>query len=194
MRTTTRLRRRVRLLGLAAIGVVAIALWQVLFDPLALLVNAAGLARIRAELPAAEALWRAQGISDYDIEVQLAIALLCRVSAELSVRGGELVAVAMRQDPSDPSSPLVPVEAGGWDSPGCAYEDLTVARVFETVERHMEEISVADTSLHVAFDDERGFVTEYSYSVGYRRGLLNPQVMDAWVWFSFENLRPIASP
>ena len=178
------------LLGVVAVAVGVIVAWQALLDPLSIIENAVMLARIRAELPDAEALWRAQGISHYEVDIQGG-SFVCRVSGRLSVRDGELVAVAMRQDPSDPSSALVEVDSSRWSSPGCMYEEMTVAGVFERVGQILDQISVGDESLHVTFDDELGYVTVYSYGAGYRRGLLNPVVSDAWIWFSFGNLRPI---
>ena len=181
------------MLGVVAVAVGAIVACQALLDPLSIIENAVTLARIRAELPDAEALWRAQGISDYEVDVQGG-SFVCRVSGRLSVRDGELVAVATRQDPSDPSSELVEVDSSRWHSPGCEYEGMTVAGAFERVEQILEEISVGDESLHATFDDELGYVTVYSYGAGYRRGLLNPVVFDDGAWFSFGNLRPIIGP
>lgn len=183
-------RKHLRLLAMVVTAVCAALVGQWLFDPLAAIRNAARLARIRAEVRSAKTLWRAQGISDYEIDFE-AGSFVCNVSGKLTVHGGELAAVAVRQAPSDPSSPLVPLDPSRWHIAGCAYEEMTVIGVFERVEQMLEEISLADESLNVVFDKELGFVTEYDYIAGYRRGLLNPVVFDARVWFSFRNLRPI---
>ena len=193
MTKDARIGKRLRLLALALTAIVTIVVCQALFDPIAIIKNSARLSRIRAELPAAEARWRAQDMSDYEIDVQ-GSSFACHIRGTLSVRGGELVAVAMREDPSDPTSALVPVDPEAWHIRGCAYEEMTVPRFFERVERTLEEISVADATVSVTFDNELGYVTEYSYAAGYRRGLLNPVISDGWVRYSIEDLRPVVGP
>jgi hypothetical protein len=176
----------VRLLLLALSGM---ALMELLFDPLAWMKNVSMVAQVRAALPAARRRWQAWGISDYDLEAKGFVPLSCMLAARLKVRHGDVVAVEAQQTPWDDHGPWAPVARSQWDLPFCSYAQLTVAHLFEKVERNLAEADLSVDALDVQFDPVYGFVTSYDYRSGYRQGLLHPVFSECCIWFAFSHFQ-----
>jgi hypothetical protein len=167
---------------------------ELLFDPLAWTKNVGTAAQIRAALPLARSRWQAWGIADYDLEVKGFVPLSCMLAARLKVRNHDVAAVEARQTPWDEHLPWEPVAQSQWDLPFCSYAQLTVAHLFEKVERSLAEADLSVDALEVQFDPIYGFVTSYNYRSGYRQGLLNSVFSECCVWFAFSHFQEVDEP
>lgn len=161
-----------------------------LLDPLPWISDMVNSARVRWQLPRARSRWESHGLSSYRIRVKGAVPLACFIDGELTVRDGRLVEVRMRENPLVPDSPLVLVDHGNWRRQGCAYEDLTVGRMFERVERALSGVASLGTPLVVQFDEEMGFITEYRFGRSSRGGVFGYVTSECCTWFEFEGLTP----
>jgi hypothetical protein len=168
-------------------SVLCILLLGILYDPVALVSDAAAGARIRWELPRARKRWEASAPASYQIHVKGAIPLACFVDAELTVREGKLSQVRARENPLVPSSPLVEVSQDGWAAQGCSYEDLTIQAMFMRVEAGLAGIGVLGAPLVVNFDQDRGFITEYRYGRASQGGVFGYTLSECCTWFEFDS-------
>jgi hypothetical protein len=158
----------------------------ILIDPLALVSDLSNAVRIRWELPRARERWESQGSATYRIHVKGAVPLVCFVDAELTVRDGSLAEVRARENPLVPDSPFLPVSQSDWDRQGCSYRDLTVEGMFQRVDTGLEEGDLVRAPLMVAFDEQRGFITEYRFGRASRGGLLGTTLSECCTWFEFD--------
>lgn len=120
--------------------------------------------QIRSELPQAKARWEATGITSYDVGVWM-FSASCIQDVSLKVRGSELSEVIMmtRSRWDAIPSPVALVERESWpDQDGwCAYNNVLVPQMFDTVEKALEELKPEESDLSVTFDEQYGFVGYY---------------------------------
>lgn len=173
----------------ALVGTVAaVAIMIALFNPVSLWGDLFNAARVRWELPRAMGRWRSRGGATYRLHVKGGVPLACFIDGELSVQHGQFVDVRMRQNPLIPKSPMLSVDRSGWSRQGCAYEDLTVERMFQRVQEDLARSGLFGASLRVRFDRETGYVTEYRNGRPSGGGLLEPTASECCTWFSFDGL------
>ena len=167
--------------------VIILAILQVLFDPLYFARNAITFNLLRVSLAAARARWESQGVTDYDVDVQIGGAMYqCLFFGRVSVRNGQPVKILERQNLLLPTSPLVP---GG--PPSCPH---TVRQMFGMVERDIREANIFEESLDVRFDPVYGFISDYQYRYPARGGLLGPVVDHCCFSYTFSNFNPNTTP
>ena len=134
------------------------------------------LERIRRELPIAEARWKSQSITDYEIDVDaFAHPVFCHDPSEedftgwhLNVSQGEIVFDNERQKEY--------LEA-------CAVSDFLPPKVFDVIRQRIKSANPKEEYLKIKFDPEYGFVTEYVHDANNRRN------STLHVYYFFSNFR-----
>lgn len=170
-------------------SVLCLLFLAIVYDPVAVVSDAAAAARIRRELPRARERWEASAPDSYQLHVRGAVPLNCLLDVELTVRDGRLSEVRARENPLVPESPLAQVGPEDWEVQGCSFEDLTIERMFLRVDTGLRGIGLLGAPLVVKFDDDRGFITEYRFGRASRGGIFGYTLSECCTWFQFDNFR-----
>ncbi len=135
------------------------------------------LARIRKELPLAEARWKSHNITDYEIDVNaFDHPVFCHDPSDETFTGWHL---NIRQDEIIFDSEIQKnyVES-------CSVGGFLPPRVFDTIRQKIKNADPKEEYLKIEFDPEYGFVTDYVLDANNRR------TSDLHVYYIFSNFRP----
>jgi hypothetical protein len=172
---------RRRALRTGCIVLVVFVVLECAFDPFSLLLNFVRVAKIRADLPAAQARWQSHAIVDYDIDVQILCMPSYHLDLTLAVRDGKFDSILeARED---------------WGIGRFVPEDYVISQMLDQIEYEIDHIDIETYSLHVKFDDHYGYVTEH-LSDCYRMGLFSPGagMADCHCQYNVTGFRPLSVP
>jgi hypothetical protein len=113
--------------------------------------------RIRFEVGAAKGLWESHQIADYDIDLEGDAFSQCFIQytshATLHVRDGKLITATVLSN-------RIITDTANWLRV-CKYDDYLPTQMLNGIERAVNTRDPARSYLHISFDPEYGFVTNY---------------------------------
>ena len=170
-------------------------LFQVGYDPISSARHHLRIASVRAELPQARAKWDGAGITDYMFEIQGNARSICQPSAVIEVRDNAVVKVETKGDDDD--ARILPPES--WSDPDwgeevflCSYFHFTMPQFFDLVEQTLQ--SYPASIMQAEFDDEHGFVSDFSFGIYVGYGLLRPWISNCCNEFQIRNFQVLTDP
>ena len=182
---------------LCTIGIIAfIALLigiQVLYDPISSARHALTVSRVRRELPEARAKWEASGITDYTFDIVGNARSICRPSAIVEVRGGEVVKVETK-DFTQANSPAVSLPPDKWADPDwgeeaflCNYYRFTMPEFFDIIDETL--ISYPKSITQAEFDPVYGFLAKFRFGIYIGYGLARPKLNNCCNEYEIQNFQ-----
>ena len=191
----TMTQRKKHTIGMVIFVLIVGVLLQVAYDPISSARHHLRIASVRTELPEALAKWDALGITDYTFEIRGDARSICRPSAVIQVRGGEVVKVETKGN-DDAARLLPPVS---WSDPDwgeevflCSYFHFTMPQFFDLVEQTLQ--SYPASIMQAEFDDEHGFVSDFSFGIYVGYGLLRPGISNCCNEFQIRNFQVLTDP
>ena len=159
---------------------------QVLFDPLAGVLNTMRILLYRFELPLAQARWQNAGLAEYQVDVHGSIPLDCLISVRLITREGKL---EKAQNISFVRGPKTEVWGDyiNMNNPGCDINNITIPGTFQQVSDLLKDINPLETEVNISLNLEYGYVTYFEMGTLHSRGILVPGMADCCSHFYFDN-------
>ena len=171
---------------------------QVLYDPISSVRHSLMVSNVRVELPQARAKWDAAGITDYTFEIQGDARSICQPSAMIEVMNNSVVKVEAKDFMSD-DSPVQLLPPEQWADPDwgeevflCSYFHFTMPQFFELVEQTLQ--SYPTSIMQAEFDEEHGFVSDFSFGIYVGYGLLRPGISNCCNEFQIRNFQVLTDP
>jgi len=179
-----------------AAGITALLIvTEILYDPISSARHHLRIASVRAELPQARAKWDGAGITDYMFEIQGNARSICQPSAVIEVRDNAVVKVETKGN--NDNARLLPPES--WSDPDwgeevflCNYFHFTMPQFFDLVEQTLQ--SYPASIMQAEFDDEHGFVSDFSFGMYVCYGLLRPRISNCCNEFQIRNFQVLTDP
>ena len=181
--------RKKRIVTTVLILLLAVSIFQILFDPLSSFMHFSESLQARIVLPHARQKWESHEITHYKFDIRGGASLVCIFGGNIEVKDGKVVHTGPRSDAGTEQNPFL--DAGFSNSeylPAiCNYKNYTMPLFFDELERwlHNSPFSINQ----ISFDPEYGFVSHFGFGNCGGRGLLNPIVSDCAGGFSIENFQ-----
>jgi len=154
--------------------------------------------RTRTELPEARAKWDASGITDYTFEIVGNARSICRPSAIVEVRSGEVVKVETK-DFAQADSPAISLPSDKWADPDwgeeaflCNYYRFTMPEFLNIVEETLQSYPEAITQAE--FDPTYGFPSKFRFGIYVGYGLARPKLDNCCNEYEIQNFRVLTAP
>ncbi len=160
------------------LSIIAVALIEAFFGPIAWVINIYEVGQLRQALPVATAKWDALNISDYDIRVDANIPF-CWFEATLSVRAGAVTSIVEHE-----ATPFKDLELCQHNT---RYSEYTVAAMHTQILFALQSIDSDVDSIRATFDPTYGYVTRYRTQCYYRTQTMG----DCTREIRFSNFRPL---
>ena len=178
------------------IGIIALLIGiQILYNPISSAKHAMTVSRVRTELPDARARWEALGITDYRFEIQGDARSICKPSAIVEVRSGEVVKVETKDFTSASPSRLLPIDQ--WSDPDwgeevflCSYFHFSMPQFFDLIDGTLRNYS--SSIMQVEFDPQYGFVSNFKFGIYVGYGLARPKLSNCCNEFEVQNFQVLA--
>ena len=187
-----------KLHALGVVGIIALLIGvQILYDPISSTKHALKVSRVRMELPNTRAKWNALGITDYSFEIIGDARSICKPSAIVEVRSGEVVKVETKDFASNSPVQLLPPDK--WADPDwgeevflCSYFHFTMPQFFDLVDETLR--NYPSSIMQVEFDPQFGFVSHFKFGIYVGYGLARPRLSNCCNEFEIRNFEVLTNP
>ena len=183
--------RNKRTIGIVVIVILLVGL-RILYDPISSAKHALMVSRVRAELPQAHAKWDTNGITDYFFEIIGDARSICKPSAIVEVRSGEVVKVETKNFTEDSASQLLSMDK--WADPDwgeevflCSYFHFTMPQFFDLVDETLQ--NYPSSIMQAEFDPQHGFVSRFKFGIYVGYGLARPRLSNCCNEFEIRNFQ-----
>jgi len=188
--------RNKRTIGIVVIVILLVGL-RILYDPISSAKHALTVSRVRAELPQAHAKWDSLGIRDYTFEIVGDARSICKPSAIVEVRSGEVVKVETKNLTEDSALQLLSMDK--WADPDwgeevflCSYFHFTMPQFFDLVDETLR--NYPSSIMQAEFDPQHGFVSRFKFGIYVGYGLARPRLSNCCNEFEIRNFQVLTNP
>jgi len=188
--------RNKRTIGIVVIVILLVGL-RILYDPISSAKHALTVSRVRAEFPQAHAKWDTNGVTDYSFELIGDARSICKPSAIVEVRSGEVVKVETKNFTEDSASQLLSMDQ--WADPDwgeevflCSYFHFTMLQFFDLVDETLR--NYPSSIMQVEFDPKYGFVSHFKFGIYVGYGLARPRLSNCCNEFEIRNFQVLTNP
>ncbi len=188
--------RNNRTIGIIVLVILLVGL-QILHDPISSAIHALTVSRVRAELPQAHAKWDALDITEYSFEIVGDARSICKPSAIVEVRSGEVVKVETKNLTEDSALQLLSMDK--WADPDwgeevflCSYFHFTMPQFFDLVDETLR--NYPSSIMQAEFDPQHGFVSRFKFGIYVGYGLARPRLSNCCNEFEIRNFQVLTNP
>lgn len=165
----------------------ALAIAQILFDPISSIRHSLDIANAHNRFDTAQSKWVAVSIEDYGFEIRSRSQSICAVNALIEVRSN----VVVKAQPLNAAYPLPPEK---WADPDwgnevflCDYNHFTVPQMFAMLAKTLQNSPFA--ILEAEFDPRYGFITHFQDGIFSNNGWLNMRARKIYNEFRVINFK-----
>ena len=187
---------RLRIVGTIYITILLVGvLIQILYDPISSTRHALTVSRVRTELPQAHAKWDTKGVTDYSFELIGNARSICKPSAIVEVRRGEVVKVETKNFTEDSASQLLSMDK--WADPDwgeevflCSYFHFTMPQFFDLVDETLR--NYPSSIMQAEFNPKYGFVSHFKFGIYVGYGLARPKLSNCCNEFEIHDFQVLS--
>ena len=183
--------KKLRTIGIICITILLVGV-QILYDPVSSAKHALAVSSVRKELPETRARWDVLGITDYSFEIVGDARSICKTSAIVEVRSGEVVKVETKNFTEDFASQLLSMDKWAdldWGEEVflCSYFHFTIPQFFDLVDETLR--NYPSSIMQVEFDPKYGFVSHFKFGIYVGYGLARPRLSNCCNEFEIRNFQ-----